>query len=323
MEETTTTATIADIPQRPGFGGQVASGEKTKARDIIAAIRTLKAIEEEKRRATPDEQARLSRFAGFGPVALSIFPDPVTGRYKDAGWQTLGDELKSLLSPAEYDSAKRTTFNAFYTSPTVIKAMHEVLNRLGVADHATVLEPGCGTGNFLAQAARGMHFIGVEMDTTSGRIARARHPESDIRIENFRDSKLPEVDAVIGNVPFADVKLDYRGQRLSLHDFFFAKSLDALKPGGVLALVTTHYTLDKQNTSVRERLAAEADFLGAIRLPSDAFKREGTAVVTDIVFLRKRASGQEAQHADPAWLETPYDHRGCKHTDQQVFPSPS
>ena len=110
---------------------------------------------------------------------------------------------------------------------------------------------------------------------------------------------------MIGNVPFADLKLDYRGQRLSLHDFFFAKSLDALKPGGVMALVTTHYTLDKQNAAVRERLAAEADFLGAIRLPSDAFKREGTAVVTDIVFLREAcANGQTAHHADPAWLET-------------------
>ncbi len=168
MEETTTTATIADI----------AGGEKSKARDIINAIRTLRRIEEEGRKATADEQAALARFAGFGPVALSIFPNPVTGRYKDAGWQALGDELKSLLRPDEYDSAKRTTFNAFYTSPTVIAAMHDALSRLGVADNATVLEPGCGTGNFLAQAAGGMHFIGVEMDTTSGRIARARHPAS-------------------------------------------------------------------------------------------------------------------------------------------------
>jgi len=294
MEETTTTARVGDI----------AGGEKAKARDILGAIRTLRCIEEEGRQATPDEQATLARFAGFGPVALSIFPDPVTVRYKDAGWQALGDELKSLLAPAEYDSAKRTTFNAFYTSPTVIKAMHDALSRLGVADNATVLDPGCGTGNFLAQAAKAMHFIGVEMDTTSGRIARARHPEADIRIEDFRDSKLPPLDAVIGNVPFADLKLEYRGQRLSLHDFFFAKSLDALKPGGVMALVTSHYTLDKQNAAVRERLAAEADFLGAIRLPSDAFKREGTAVVTDIVFLRKRAPGETAHHADPAWLET-------------------
>src|SRR5208337_51859 len=131
--------------------------------------------------------------------------------------------------------------------------------------------------------------------------ARALHPTADIRIENFRDSRLPEIDAVIGNVPFADVKLEHRGQKFSLHDNFFAKSVDHLRPGGVLALVTSHYTLDKQNAAIREYLAERADFLGAIRLPSDAFKREGTAVVTDILFLRKRGD-EPAQHVDPDWL---------------------
>jgi len=282
----------------------IASGEKTKARDIIAAIHTLQTIEQEKRLATPEEKQTLARFAGFGPVALSIFPDPVTGRYKDAGWQTIGEELKSLLTPAEFDSAKRTTFNAFYTSPTVITSIHEAINRLGVPAGATILEPGCGTGNFMNQGREGTRFIGVELDSISGRIARALHPDQDIRIESFRDTKLPEdrIDAVVGNVPFADLKLDYRGQKLSLHDYFFAKSVDALKPGGVLALVTTHYTLDKQNAAIREYLGSKADFVGAIRLPSDAFKREGTAVVTDILFLRKRAPGEPAHHADPDWL---------------------
>jgi SAM-dependent methyltransferase len=225
----------------------LASGEKAKARDIVAAIRTLKAIEQENRPATTQEKQTLARFAGFGPVALSIFPDPVTGRYKDASWQSLGDELKSLLSSDEYESARRTTFNAFYTSPTVIAAMHEAVSRLGVPANATILEPGCGTGNFMTHAGPGTRFIGVELDSISGHIARAIHPEHDVRIENFRDSKLPadRIDAVIGNVPFADLKLDYRGQKLSLHDFFFAKSIDALKPGGVLALVTSHFTLDK------------------------------------------------------------------------------
>ena len=131
--------------------GSLASGEKAKARDIIAAIRTLKRIEEEQRPATSEEQQALARFAGFGPVALSIFPDPVTGRYKDAGWQAVGEELKTLLTPEEYDSAKRTTFNAFYTSPTVIAAIHEAIARLGVPGDATVLEPGCGIGNFMSQ----------------------------------------------------------------------------------------------------------------------------------------------------------------------------
>ena len=282
----------------------MASGEKAKARDIITAIRNVKAIEQEHRAATPDEKQLLARFSGFGPVALSIFPDPVSGKYKDAGWQTLGEELKSLLTPEEYDSARRTTFNAFYTSPKVIASIHEAIGQLGVPQRATILEPGCGIGNFMGQGKPGNHFIGVEMDSISGRIARAIHPEHDIRIENFRETKLPEnrIDAVIGNVPFADLKLDYHGQKLSLHDYFFAKSIDALKPGGVLALVTSHYTLDKQNAAIREYLADKADFVGAIRLPSDAFKREGTAVVTDIVFLRKRDRGEPARHVDPDWL---------------------
>jgi SAM-dependent methyltransferase len=280
----------------------IAAGEKAKTRDLLAAIRTLKQIEHEQRPATPEERQILVRFGGFGPVALSIFPDPIRGRYKDASWQALGEELKSLLTPEEYDSAKRTTFNAFYTSSTVIRAMYDALARLGVPTNAQVLEPGCGPGRFLYLASKDIRFIAVELDSISGRIARALFPGQDIRIENFRDTKLPEIDAAIGNVPFADVKLEHRGQRFSLHDYFFAKSVDALKPGGVLALVTSHFTLDKQNAAIREYLAERADFVGAIRLPSDAFKREGTAVVTDIVFLRKRAPGELAHHADPDWL---------------------
>jgi N12 class adenine-specific DNA methylase len=282
----------------------MASGEKAKGRDIIAAIRTLKAVEQEKRPANPEEKQILARFSGFGPVALSIFPDPVSGEFKDAGWKAIGGELKSLLTPTEYDSAKRTTFNAFYTSPTVIASIHEAIANLGVPESSTILEPGCGVGNFMGHSKPGQHFIGIEMDSISGRIAKAIHPGHDIRIENFRDTKLPEgrIDAVIGNVPFADVKLDYQGQKLSLHDYFFAKSIDALRPGGVLALVTSHYTLDKQNAAIRDYLASKADFVGAIRLPSDAFKREGTAVVTDIVFLRKRDRGEAANHVDPDWL---------------------
>jgi N12 class adenine-specific DNA methylase len=282
----------------------LAAGEKAKARDILVAIRTLKTIEQEQRPSTAEEKQTLARFAGFGPVALSIFPDPVTGRFKDAGWQALGEELKALLTPEEYDSVKRTTFNAFYTSPTVIQAIFNALSRSGVNGKATILEPGCGIGNFISGGRDGQHFIGIELDSISGRIAKALHPEHDIRIENFRDTKLPEnrIDAVIGNVPFADLKLDYRGQKLSLHDFFFAKSIDALKPGGILALVTSHFTLDKQNARLRERLGGAADFLGAIRLPSDAFKREGTSVVTDIVFLRKRAPGEPPRHPDTDWL---------------------
>jgi N12 class adenine-specific DNA methylase/SAM-dependent methyltransferase len=299
--------------QVPAAPASIAGGEKAKARDILGAIRTLKRIEQERRPATPEERQLLVRFGGFGPVAKVLFPDEVLLRrepnhpfqgYKDAGWQALGEELQSLLSPAEYDSAKRTTFNAFYTSSTVIRAMYEALARLGVPPGALVLEPGCGPGRFLYLAPKPMRFIGVELDSISGRIARALHPAADIRIENFRDSRLPAIDAVIGNVPFANLKLDYRGQKLSLHDYFFAKSVDSLKPGGLLALVTSHYTLDKQNAAIREYLADRADLVGAIRLPSDAFRREATAVVTDIVFLRRRAPGEPANHADPDWLTT-------------------
>jgi N12 class adenine-specific DNA methylase len=300
----------------------IAGGEKTKARDILAAIRSLKSIEQEHRAATQEEKRTLARFSGFGPVALSIFPDPITGKYKDAGRQALGEELRTLLAPAEYDSAKRTTFNAFYTSPTVIASIHEAIARLGVPESSTILEPGCGVGNFMAQGKPGNHFIGIEMDSISGRIAKAIHPGQDIRIENFRDTNLPEgrIDAVIGNVPFADLKLDYQGQKLSLHDYFFAKSIDALKPGGVLAMVTSHFMLDKQNGAIRDYLASKADFVGAIRLPSDAFKREGTAVVTDIVFLRKRDRGEPAHHVDPDWLGVaPLEIDGAKVTVNRYF----
>ncbi|MDY3551378.1 hypothetical protein R5W24_000454 [Gemmata sp. JC717] len=278
----------------------ISTGDKAKARDILTAIRTLKTLEREQRPPTDDEQQAVRKFGGFGAVALHIFPDPVTQAFKP-GWEDIGKELQTLLTPDEYASAKRTTFSQFFTSPTVMQAVHQAVSRLGVPAGATVLEPGCGVGRFLTGDHR---YIGVELDSLSGRIARALHPNAEIRIENFQDTKLPLLDAVIGNVPFADLKMEHKGQKLSLHDFFIAKSLDALKPGGVLAVVTSHYTLDKQNAAARELFASQADFVGAIRLPSDAFKREGTQVVTDILFLRKRAPDQEPKHTDTTWLET-------------------
>ena len=282
------------------------SGDKSKARDILHAIRVLKRLSHEQRAANDDECQALRKFGGFGPVALGLFPDPLTGQYKDHGWQVLGKELESLLSSEEYDSAKRTTFNAFYTSPIVIQSMHKALDRLGVGPHSTILEPGCGIGNFLSHDRTQSRYIGIEMDRLSGQIASHLYPQHDIRIEDFRETKLPAngIDAVIGNVPFANIKLDYNGNRLSLHDYFFAKSVDALKPGGILALVTSHFTLDKQNASVREYLASKADFLGAIRLPADAFKQEGTKVVTDIIFLKRRPIDAPAQHVDTDWINT-------------------
>ena len=286
------------------------SGDKAKAHAVIAAIRTLKQIEQEGRPATEEERKVLAQFSGFGPLALRIFPDPITHSFHSPDWKSLGEELKAFLTPEEYASVRRTTFNAFYTSPIIMQAIHDAIAHLGVPEGATILEPGCGIGNFMNYGSHKNRYIGVELDSISARIARALHPGQDIRIENFRDSKLPEgsIDAVIGNVPFADVKILYHGHTFALHDYCFAKSIDALKPGGILALVTSHFTLDKQNAALREYLAEKADFVGAVRLPSDAFKREGTAVVTDIVFLRKRAKGEPARHEEAEWhRSTPFE----------------
>src|SRR5437870_12217313 len=165
-----------DIPPQGTHAPRPASSEKAKARAILAAIRTLQAIEQAQRPATPAERAVLARFPGFGPVALVLFPDPVTGQYKDAGWQQLGDQLQALLTPEDYASARRTTFTAFYTAPAVMQAMYEALARLGGPSDATVLGHACGIGNFLAHAPEGMHFIGVELDRLSGRIAQVLYP---------------------------------------------------------------------------------------------------------------------------------------------------
>lgn len=286
--------------------GTTGRGPKSQAREILAAIKLLDQLDEDDRPASPKERQVLAKFGGFGQVALTLFPDPVTANYKDSDWQTLGEELQSLLSPEDYASAKRTTFNAFYTSPIVMTAMHRALTRLGVPEQGLLLEPGCGIGNFIGAAPKSQRFIGVELDRTSGRIARRLYPEQDIRIESFANTKIPghALDAVIGNVPFANLKLNYRGERFSLHDYFCAKSIDLLKPGGIMAVVTTHYGLDKVNASFREYLADRANFLGAIRLPSDAFQQQGTAVVTDILFLEKRVPGTEPEHVDPEWLLT-------------------
>lgn len=282
-----------------------ASGFKAKARDLVAAIRLLKMLEAEERDATTEEKQVLARFTGFGAVANHIFPEPGTALYKD-GWEPLGDELQALLSEEEYASAKRSTFNAFYTAPEVMQAMYDALAHLGVGDEAVrVLEPGCGIGNFIGMAPDSMQFVGIEMETLSGRITRKLYPQHDIRIENFKATRLPpgSIDLVVGNVPFSNLKLNHNGTSLALHDYFFAKSLDSVREGGVVALVTSRYTLDKLDASFRQQLGAEADFVGAVRLPSNAFGHEGTQVVTDIIFLRKRGREEPARHAE-GWLET-------------------
>ncbi len=170
----------ADPPLAP-----MASGEKAKAKDILAAVRIVKQLDREQRAVTFDERLILARFGGFGPVALSLFPHALTGKYKDESWKALGEELKSLLNLDEYESARRTTFNAFYTSPTVIHAIHSALCRLGVPSNALALEPGCGSGNFMAAAPREMRFIGVELDRISGRVAQLRHPIRTFALKTF------------------------------------------------------------------------------------------------------------------------------------------
>lgn len=282
------------------------AGTKENLRDIIEAIKTLKYLEATGREAGPKDKAKLSKFTGFGAVARTAFPDPVSGAYAP-GWESLGRELRELLTDDEYASAKATTFSAFYTSDLVTREMFRALERMGVESGSRGLEPGCGVGNFLHAAPDGLEFIGVEQDSLSGRMAKLIHPGHEIRVEAFQDSNLPEgsVDFAIGNVPFADIKLRYKGQRHSLHDYFFLKSLDAVRPGGVLAFVTSRYTLDKASPAVRELLAEQADFVGALRLPGEAFKDQGTEVVTDIVFLRKKPLDRAAEApewADERWL---------------------
>jgi hypothetical protein len=229
------------------------TGEEVKARELVTANTTLKRIKRESHLTTPDEQQALSHFGGFGAVALSLTPNPVKGTYGEVTWQTLGEHLKQQLTPEEYDSAMRTTFCGFDTSPAVNSAKHDALARLVVPSDATALEPGSATGSFMAADPESMCFIGVELVGLSGHIARALHPGADVRIKSYAELQLPagSVDCVIGNPPFADIKLNHHVRKLPRHDFFIAKSLDALKRGGVLALVTSHFTLDKQNAAAR------------------------------------------------------------------------
>ena len=186
-----------------------------------------------------------------------------------------------------------------------MQTIYAGLAHMGVPPDAHVLEPGCGIGNFMGLAPAEMRFTGVEQEQLSGRIARLLYPAADIRIEPFQKAKLPTggIDAVVGNVPFANLTLKWGAQKLSLHDYFFAKSLESLHAGGVLALVTSRYTLDKKDAAFREYLAEQADFLGALRLPKGAFRQEGTEVVTDVLFLRRRGPEQAPEHA-AEWLET-------------------
>jgi N12 class adenine-specific DNA methylase len=271
-------------------------GLHEKARDNLAAIRTLKRLEAENRDATDAEKAVLARYVGWGalPNAFAYRPPEE--------WKGVAHEVEQLLTPEEYESARASTPNAHFTSPQVIEAVWDAMLRLGLKPGAQILEPSLGVGHFFGLMPPAVlpatKRTGVELDSVTARIAKKLYPDATIFAKGFEETQLPDnfFDAVVGNVPFGDYGVHDPAYKRTLtraiHDYFFAKSLDKLRPGGVMALITSRYTMDKQDGTIRDYLAERADLLGAIRLPNTAFKANaGTEVTTDILFLRKRAPG--------------------------------
>lgn len=263
-------------------------GAKTKYGYNIAAIRTLNTIEAEGRTATPEEQDTLSRYVGWGGIPQAFDPD-------NTSWSKEYTELVGALTAEEYEMARASTLNAHYTSPTVIKAIYEAVKNLGFQT-GNILEPACGVGNFfglLPEELSGSHLYGVELDSITGRIAKQLYPNANITVAGFETTDRKDFfDLAVGNVPFGSYKVSDRAYDklgFPIHDYFFAKTLDQVRPGGVIAFVTSRYTMDKQSPDVRQYIAQRAELLGAIRLPSNAFKANaGTEVTTDILFLQKR-----------------------------------
>ena len=266
-----------------------AGGPKTKYKANVEAIQVLQTLDAEQRQATAEEQEILSRYVGWGGI-------PQAFDESNAEWSKEYAELQSLLTADEYKEARASTLNAFYTSPTVIKAMYEALGNMGLSK-ANVLEPSCGVGNFMGLVPDSMEKIrmyGVELDSISGRIAQQLYQKNKIAVQGFETMQFPDsfFDCVVGNVPFGNYKVPdkrYDRHNFLIHDYFIAKSLDLVRPGGVVAVVTSSGTMDKKDSSVREYLANRADLVGAIRLPNNAFQRNAnTSVVADILFLQKR-----------------------------------
>jgi N12 class adenine-specific DNA methylase len=274
-------------------------GQKTKFGYNLAAIRTLKQIEAEGRHATPEEQETLSRYVGWGGIPQAFDAD------RD-GWQKEYAELKELLTPGEYDMARASTLNAHYTSPTVIKAIYDTVERLGFKT-GNLLEPACGVGNFfglLPESMKNARLYGVELDSITGRIAKQLYPNADIRVTGYEQTNMPDAffDVSVSNVPFGNYPvMDKRyKQNFHVHDYFFAKTLDQVRPGGIVAFVTSRYTMDKKNPEVRKYIAQRAELLGAVRLPNNAFKANaGTEVTTDILFLQRR---DRLMDIEPDWV---------------------
>ena len=276
-------------------------GPKEKFWRNIKAIATLKQIERENRHATPEEQHLLSQYVGWGGLPDAFDPEK-------PAWAAEYSELKELLTPEEYAAARASTLNAHYTSPTVIKAIYEAVGRMGFQT-GNILEPSCGVGNFfgmLPESMAGSKLYGVELDSISGRIAQQLYPKADITVAGFETTDRRDFyDLAVGNVPFGQYQVNdkaYNKLHFNIHNYFFAKALDQVRPGGVVAFVTSRYTMDAKDSTVRRYLAQRAELLGAIRLPNDAFKKNaGTEVVSDIIFLQKRDRPLDIA---PDWTQT-------------------
>ena len=283
-----------------------AGGPKAKYKANMEAIHLLQTLEKEERLATPEEQEILSRYVGWGGI-------PQAFEESNSSWANEYLELKNTLSPEEYSAARASTLNAFYTSPTVIRSMYEVLENMGLKQ-GNILEPSCGVGNFMGLIPESMgkaNMYGVELDPVSGRIVKQLYQKNKIAVQGFEETSYPDsfFDCVIGNVPFGAYQVSdrrYDRHHFMIHDYFIAKSLDLVRPGGVVAVVTSSGTMDKQNPAVRQYIANRAELLGAIRLPNNAFQRNAnTSVVSDILFFQKR---DRASIEEPEWLnlkETP------------------
>ena len=283
-----------------------AGGPKAKYKANMEAIHLLQTLEKEERLATPEEQEILSRYVGWGGI-------PQAFEESNSSWANEYLELKNTLSPEEYSAARASTLNAFYTSPTVIRSMYEALENMGLKQ-GNILEPSCGVGNFMGLIPESMsktNMYGVELDPVSGRIAKQLYQKNKIAVQGFEETSYPDsfFDCVIGNVPFGAYQVSdrrYDRHHFMIHDYFIAKSLDLVRPGGVVAVVTSSGTMDKQNPAVRQYIANRAELLGAIRLPNNAFQRNAnTNVVSDILFFQKR---DRASIEKPEWLnlkETP------------------
>ena len=276
-------------------------GPKAKFQANIAAIKLLKYLEETTEQATPEQQKILSRYVGWGGLADAFDPEK-------PAWAAEYTQLRELLTPEEYTAARSSTLNAHYTSPTVIQAIYEAVDRMGF-ETGNILEPSCGVGNFfgmLPEKMRNSRLYGVELDSISGRIAKQLYPKADITVAGFETTDRRDFyDLAIGNVPFGQYQVRdkaYDKLNFSIHNYFFVKALDQVRPGGVVAFVTSRYTMDAKDSTVRRYLAQRAELLGAIRLPNDAFKKNaGTEVVSDIIFLQKRDRPLDIV---PEWTQT-------------------